>query len=167
MRRNIAAAFVDAKAAYRVIDESSILPIASEVEGHAIQNAISDADNIGANGAKAHLLKAAEALRSSRWADSARESIHAVESVAVQLAPSTNTLGDALTALEKGGHMHGALKKGVSALYGYASDEKGVRHALVLQDTANVDEADAMFMLGACASCVSFLLARGRAANII
>jgi hypothetical protein len=46
-------------------------------------------------------------------------------------------------------------------LYGYSSDEEGVRHALVFKEEAQVDEADALFMLGACASFVSYLLARG------
>jgi hypothetical protein len=44
----------------------------------------------------------------------------------------------------------------------YTSDEEGVRHALVFGDEAQVDEADALFMLGACASFVSYLLARSQ-----
>jgi hypothetical protein len=90
-----------------------------------------------------------------------RNSIHAVESIAVRLAPDSTTLGPALADLESKGHLHGALKAAFAKLYGYTSDEKGVRHALVYGDEANVDEADALFMLGACASFVSFLLVRG------
>jgi hypothetical protein len=90
-----------------------------------------------------------------------RESIHAVEAVAVRLAPGTGTLGAALKVLEQRGHLHGGLKAAFSSLYGYSSDEEGVRHALVFGDEAQVDEADALFMLGACASFVSYLLARG------
>jgi hypothetical protein len=56
--------------------------------------------------------------------------------------------------------LHGGLKKAFCVLYGYASDEEGVRHALVLEKEAQVDEADALFMLGACASFVSYLIAR-------
>ncbi len=47
---------------------------------------------------------------------------------------------------------HDALKPAFHKLYGYSSDEEGVRHALVFGDEAQVDEADALFMLGACAS---------------
>jgi hypothetical protein len=90
-----------------------------------------------------------------------RESIHAVEAVAVRLAPDTSTLGAALKVLEKRDHLHGGLKSAFEKLYGYSSDEAGVRHALVFSDEAKVDEADALFMLGACASFVSYLLARG------
>ena len=67
----------------------------------------------------------------------------------------------------KAGHIHGAMKAAFSSLYGYASDEEGVRHALVLGSDAQVDETDAMFMLGACAAFVSYLVSKGRAADII
>ncbi|AZS20006.1 hypothetical protein CSW63_04700 [Caulobacter sp. FWC26] len=96
-----------------------------------------------------------------------RESIHAVESVAVQLAPSKDTLGDALAVLSAQQHIHGGLKKAFGALYGYTSDEEGVRHALVFQDGPAVDESDALFMLGACASFVSYLVAKGRAGGLM
>jgi hypothetical protein len=81
--------------------------------------------------------------------------------MALRLAPGTGTLGPALAALEKQGHLHGGLKAAFASLYGYSSDEEGVRHALVFKEAAQVDEADALFMLGACASFVSYLLARG------
>jgi hypothetical protein len=56
--------------------------------------------------------------------------------------------------------MKGAFQK----LYGYTSDENGIRHASVFDPKAKVDETDALFMLGACASFVSYLLARHRQA---
>ena len=77
------------------------------------------------------------------------------------------TLGSALAALEAKGNLHGALKTTFARLYGYTSDEEGVRHALVFSDEARVDEADALFMLGACASFVSYLLARGISAGLM
>lgn len=102
------------------------------------------------------------ALHEGKWAGSVRESIHAVESVACELAPGKNTLGAALDAI-KIKDLHGGLKEAFEKLYGYASNEKGVRHALVFGGAeAKVDETDALFMLGACASFVSYLLARGR-----
>jgi hypothetical protein len=78
--------------------------------------------------------------------------------MSLRFAPGTTTLGPALAALEKQGHLHGCLKAAFSSLYGYSSDEEGIRHALVFKEEAQVDEADALFMLGACAS---YLLARG------
>ncbi len=108
------------------------------------------------------MLTAGSELRHGNWAASVRESIHAVESVAVQLAPSKDTLGDALAVLERTGHLHGSLKSAFQTLYGYASNEKGVRHALVFRDEAEVDEPDALFMLGACAAFVSYLIQRAK-----
>ena len=70
-------------------------------------------------------------------------------------------LGPALSKLEADGHLHGGLKAAFSKLYGYTSDEEGIRHALVLNESAQVDEADALFMLGACASFVTYLNSRG------
>ncbi|HAE28382.1 MAG TPA: hypothetical protein DCG58_14560, partial [Hyphomonas adhaerens] len=56
-------------------------------------------------------------------------------------------------------------KPGAVQLYGYTSDEEGVRHALVFNEKSTVDEVDALFMLGACASFVSYLLARAPVQN--
>jgi hypothetical protein len=67
-----------------------------------------EANNAGA--ARKHLIAAGFALRNSDWAGSIRESIHAVEAMAIRLAPGTTTLGPALAALDKQGHLHGSLK---------------------------------------------------------
>ena len=114
----------------------------------------------GAKAARTHLINSGAALKSGNWSGSIRESIHAVESVARLLEPAGKTLGGALKKLESNGHLHTALKDAFLKLYGYTNGEHGVRHALVFEDKANVDEADALFMLGACASFVSYLLAR-------
>lgn len=103
---------------------------------------------------------AATALKRGAWHESVRESITAVESAAVRLAPEHKTLGKALNELERRGHLKGGLKAAFSKLYGYTNDEEGIRHALVFEGAAKVDETDALFMLGACASFVSYLLAR-------
>ena len=48
-------------------------------------------------------------------------------------------------------------KRAIISLYGYTSDEKGIRHALLNDDEARVDRDDAVFMLGACAAFASYL----------
>ena len=161
LKREIAETFVMARAAYRVVDDC-IVAIGTEEQAAAFERAISDADAKGATAARKQLVAAGVALRNSDWAGSVRESIHAVEAVAVRLAPDTDTLGAALKVLEQRGHLHGSLKAAFGSLYGYSSDEEGVRHALVFSDEAKVDEADALFMMGACASFVSYLLARSK-----
>lgn len=161
LKRELAESFVRARAAYRVFDCQYIVAIGAEEQAVAFERAIADAGIRNATAARKQLIAAGVALRNSDWPGSVRESIHAVEAVAVRLAPGTNTLGAALKVLEQRGHLHGSLKAAFGSLYGYASDEEGIRHARVFDDDAQVDEADALFMLGACASFVSYLLARG------
>ena len=160
MKRELAVAFVDSRAAYRVFDDQYIAAIGMEEQAAAFERAVSDAEAQNAIGSRKQLIAAGLALRNGDWAGCVRESIHAVESVALRLASTESTLGAALKVIEKNGHLHGALKSAFEKLYGYSSDEKGVRHALVFDDEARVDEADALFMLGACASFVCYLLAR-------
>jgi hypothetical protein len=161
MKTDLASAFEVSKAAYRLVD-GQVLAIGVEHQASAIQSAIVEAEAIGADAARKHLIKAASELRLGNWADSVRESIHSVEAAARKIVPEADALGTALSELEKRGHIHGGLKRAFSNLYGYASDEEGVRHALVLKEKADVDETDALFMLGACASFVSYLIARDR-----
>lgn len=152
-------AFIEARAAYRITDEGIIVAIGTDEQAEAYLRAIHEAKARDAGPVRAHLLAAGAALRDGDWASSVRESISAVESMARRLAPGATKLSDALTEIEKRGHLHRGLKQAFATLYGYSSDEPGVRHPLVFDDEAKVDEADAVFMLGACAAFVSYLLA--------
>ena len=162
LKRELTGAFVTVRAAYRIFDNQYIAAIGTDEQAMAFERAIVDAEVKNATAARKQLIAAGVALRNSDWAGSVRESIHAVEAMAVRLAPGTDTLGAALRVLEQRGYLHGSLKAAFGSLYGYSSNEEGVRHALVFGDEAQVDEADALFMLGACASFVSYLLTRGR-----
>ncbi|MGN8107420.1 hypothetical protein ACTJLB_05440 [Paraburkholderia sp. 22098] len=64
-------------------------------------------------------------------------------------------LGEALGALEKTGKLHGALRKGYTALYGYTSDANGIRHALM--DEQNLTSDEAKYFLIACTGFVNYL----------
>ena len=93
--------------------------------------------------------------------------MHAVESVARLLDPgASKTLGPALASLEKSGHLHPALKDAFSKLYGYTSDEEGIRHSLVFQSQSPAGRDEAVFMLGACASFASYLWRRHQAGSL-
>ena len=70
---------------------------------------------------------------------------------------AAQTLGPALKSIERGGALHQALKKAFDTLYGYTSNEQGIRHALLDQTDAKVGQDEAMFMFGACASFASYL----------
>lgn len=153
--------------AYRVIDGNILTAVGSEEEFFAIKSAVETTRIFGAKGARAHLRNAIEAINNSNFSGSVRESISAVESVSKILSSNPKAdLSKALLALEKTTKMHGGLRAAFSSLYGYASDEKGVRHSLLFADEASVDESDALFMIGACSSFVSYLLSKAADAGI-
>jgi AbiJ N-terminal domain 4 len=100
------------RAAYRIIDGDTIVPIGYEAELATIKRAFADVAVSEFHGARAHLRNAAEELTAGRYADSVRESIHAVESVAKVLEPSAKLLSTALATLEKSAYIHPAMKSG-------------------------------------------------------
>ena len=155
-----------AHAAYRIIDGDTIFPVASEPDQTNIERAFANLNEIEFHGARQHLRNAADALTLGNFADSVRESIHSVESIARTLEPSAE-LSKALAKLENSAKIHGALKKGFASIYGYTSDEKGIRHPMLEKDSPDVDEADALFMIGACAAFVSYLINKARNAGLL
>lgn len=161
-------AFLKSRAAYIVAsDRRTIVPAATPEEGKAIKEALRVTAKTGFGGANEHLRLSAKALNDDDFAGSVRESIHAVESVARRLdVGASKTLGPALEALELKSAIHPALKAGFKSIYGYSSDEKGVRHAL-LEGKSNVDQEDALFMIGACASFVSYLINKAQKSGLL
>lgn len=138
-------------------------PRSNKAQGEATREAIKTIRDGGMEGAATHLRQAAEHINAQRFAESIKDSIHAVESVARQIGPKSKTLGPALNALEQAGLIkHSALKEAFSKLYGYTSDEQGIRHALLEKNTPDVDLDEAMFMFGACASFAAYLVSKHR-----
>jgi len=113
------------RAAYRVLDGKTIVPVGSDAELDTLKRAFADLAASEFHGARAHLRNAAELLTAGKWADSIRESIHAVESVAEVLEPSGD-FSAAIAKLESSVKIHGAMKKGFKNLYGYTSNESGI-----------------------------------------
>jgi hypothetical protein len=72
-------------------------------------------------------------------------------------------MSDALKALESKWRIHPALMEALSRLYGYTSAEPGIRHPVLEGPNASVDEADALFMFGACSAFVTYLVEKARA----
>jgi hypothetical protein len=151
-----------ARAAYQLFDGDTIAPISSDQEAKALEAALISTKGAGFGGVRVHLKNAAQELTAGNWAPSIRESIHAVEAAAKIIEPSAKTLEPALASLARDNKLHGGMKNGFAALYGFTSDEKGIRHSLLEKSQAEMDEADAQFMLGACAAFVSYLIARAR-----
>lgn len=162
---NVKKVFSDCRLAY-IIDTSgpaTIMPAATPQEGESIQQALVDLANSGLVGATKHLRGAGQHINSGQWTASVRESIHAVESVAKTVIEDDRaTLTDALRKLrDQHWNVHPAFAKAASSLYGWTSDEAGVRHAATAK-MDNVGKAEAVFMLGACASFCTYLIEKKR-----
>jgi hypothetical protein len=155
------------QAAYALFDNDTIIPIGSDAERETLARAFADVAGSEFHGARAHLRTAGSELTAGNYGPSIRESIHAVEAVARVLEPGAQTLGPALSKLEKSVRIHPALGKGFGSLYGFTSDEKGIRHALLDEPAAQVDETDALYMLGSCAAFVSYLINKARQAGLL
>lgn len=165
---DIAKVLVDGLAAYTVVpDPWTIIPRATPEEGAAVERALGGLKDAGLEGARSHLLKAGESLTGGKFNDSVRESIHAVESVARTLdLKGSTSLKQALSALGKRGTtIHPALKKAMLQMYGYTSDKQGIRHASLGGDT-EVGLPEALFMFGACASFVTYLLGKAQESGL-
>ena len=162
--------FEQSGAAYR-LDTSQrpycFVPQASKEQGEATQEATKIIHESNFGGAAAHLRQATEHINAQQYADSIADSIHAVESVARMIDPeASETLGPALNSLEETGRLkHPALKAAFKNLYGYTSNEQGIRHSLLDQDSAAVGLDEAMFMFGACASFAAYLAQKHRQAE--
>ena len=145
------------RAAYRFVDRS-IVALASPEEGATVLQALKATANAGLSGARSHLLNASSNLTAGRYADSVRESIHAVEAVLFNKTGITGSFTSALKEYGKSHPMHAAFSEALVKLYGYTSNEQGVRHSLFDKGDADVSEKDALFMFGVCAAFVTYLL---------
>lgn len=121
-----------------------------------LQQTLSDTD---LSGVAAHLQRALELYADREnpdYRNSIKESISAVEAMArIVAATPKATLGDALKTIEKRGALHSALKEGFLKLYGYTSDEGGIRHAML--EEPNLTAADARYFLLSCTSFSNYL----------
>jgi len=146
-------------AAYRLVG-NRIVEITDQKELVALDEALLAGDQFAP--VAAHFQRALELLsdRSSPdFRNSIKESISAVEATArIVTGNDTATLGDALKALERNHDLHKALKEGFSKLYGYTSDEHGIRHAML--EEPSLGAAEAKFFLLSCTSFVNYLRSR-------
>jgi hypothetical protein len=144
---------------YRFVGRQ-VTQITDAAEISSIQSALAAASPISS--VKGHLETALSLLSDRKKPDfrnSIKESISAIEALARKISGNPKaTLGDALKVLEAKNCLHGALKKSLSALYGYTSDAQGIRHAML--DEPRLTYSDAKFMLVSCTACVNYMLAK-------
>ena len=156
-------------AGYRFIN-GSLAPISNPAEVSELNEAIQSSRNSGMLGAQKHLSQAIALLSRKPEPDfrnAIKEAISAVESIANSLsgANSAGGLAVALRVLSETAEIHPALKKGFVALYGYTSDEDGIRHAILEEKHIGYEEAK--FMVVSCSAFVNFLLGKGANAKLL
>lgn len=146
--------FVEENIGYRIID-NQVVNITTEEEINEIEKAMDSIFDSVNN----HLEKALSFYSDRKnpdYKNSIKESITAVESMCCIICGEKVELGKALGRLEKNGiYIHGAMKHGFQALYGYTSDESGIRHGGI--EDKEVTEEDAKFMLVSCSAFVNYL----------
>ena len=129
----------------RITDETEIAEIDRALEGPR-------------DPVRTHLRRALELLsdrESPDYRNSIKESISAVESLVATVVGEKGTLGQLLKKLEDDISLHPALKAAFSSLYGYTSDEDGIRHAILESDKVFFE--DAKFFLVTCSAFANFV----------
>ena len=146
------------KAGYRVIN-AEIAPITNEVEINTIEQATDTAfESVNQHIQKA--LKLYADIKAPDYENSIKESISAVEAMCCTITGMSGanaTLGKALKKLKDHGvHIHQAMESAFLSLYGYTSDEDGIRHGGV--DFKSAPSEDAKYMLISCSAFVNYLI---------
>ena len=146
---------------YRFVEEV-IVPITDRTEIDEIESAMNGKEQ----SANDHLHAALNLLSDRNdpdYPNSIKESISAVESlVKSTLGTEKGTLGDLLKEMDRRTPLHPAYKSALSSLYGYTSDEGGIRHGKSDTDR-EVTFEEAKFMLVVCSAFISYVRGSTRA----
>lgn len=148
---------------YRFVGER-IMQIDSSEEVAAIEGALTNAKPLGA--AHQHLSQALAHLvdrKDPDYRNVVKESVQAVESAAITLTGKSK-FSDAVRVLpDVGLPSHRALLSSWEKMYGWASDEDGIRHGG--EQIVVVDQALAKYVFGISASFVAYLVEKARQAD--
>jgi len=113
-------------------------------------------------GVSTHIATAVKFLSDRKTPDyrnSVKESISAVESLFKVLTKNqAATLADGLKEVKRTAVIHASLIEGFNKIYGYTSDQAGIRHAIF--DTDKTTHADAKFMLVSCSAFINYVLGK-------
>lgn len=151
--------------AYRFVD-GLLTEIVSEEEVSSIQQALTDSSPFV--GVHTHLRRALELLTDRKKPDyrnSVKESISAIEALAKLISNNAkDSLGASLDKIKGKIKIHKALERGFKQIYGYTSDDSGIRHALTEESTCDFE--DAKFMLVSCSAFINYLIVKAEKAGI-
>ena len=151
--------------AYRIVG-SEVVEISDPTEIESVEVAIASP----LRSVRKHIETALEKLADKKKPDyrnSIKESISAVEALSRSITGMPGaTLGDCLKEIQgEGGPLHPAFVQSLKNLYGYTSDQEGIRHALIDGKTA-LSYSDAKFMIVVCSGFVNYITAKCSELNI-
>ena len=146
------------KAGYRVVN-GVIAPITNESEISAIEQA-TNSEFLSVNQHVQKALNFYADIQEPDYENSVKESISAVEAmccIITGMSGANATLGKAIKKLKDSGiHIHPAMENAFLSLYGYTSDENGIRHGGI--DFTSVPAEDAKYMLVSCSGFINYLI---------
>lgn len=147
-----------------------LTPITNKEEVGAVEEAVHSTESAALAGANEHLQTALALLGQKPEPDyrnATKEAISAIESVAKILGTSSaQGLSGALADLNKKVEIHPSLRNAFVKLYGYASNEEGVRHSLG-DETTNVGFDEAKYMIVACSAFMNYLISKANVAGLL
>lgn len=146
------------KSGYR-IHGCEVVPITNQEELNTISQAM-DTKYAAPNMHIEKALKLYADRQNPDYQNSVKESISAVEAmccIITGMSGANATLNAALKKLKDCGvHIHPAMERAFGALYGYTSDEGGIRHGGI--DFVGVPAEDAKYMLVTCSAFINYLV---------
>jgi hypothetical protein len=146
--------FVDERAPYKIIDYM-VVPLISDEEAAEVEKVVASKYS----SVSGHINKAIELYRKRPIADyqnSIKESISALEAlVKIILNDPKGTLGALVGQLK----IHPAFQEGIKKLYGWTSDEGGLRHADSGEGLKS-DETEARYMLIQCSALINYIISK-------
>jgi len=142
---------------FRIVDKN-IVQITSDEEIKEIESALKTSTKwYPVNKHLETALKYLADRKTPDYRNSIKESISSIESFCkIITGDDKATFGKALKQIEKKWEIHKSLKNAFSALYGYTSDEGGIRHSL-LEKRQEITFEDAKFMLVSCSSFINYM----------
>lgn len=140
--------------AYRFLKDE-IVEISDENEMNAVEEVLDSKQPY-----VLHLSRALELLSDRKTPDyrnSIKESISAVESICRAITKNEKAcLSDCIKEIKKKHSLHPAFEQVLLKLYGFSSDEGGIRHSLTEQ-SIEISYSDAKYMFMLCVSFINYL----------
>jgi len=145
-----------------------ITPISNEIEIKEIEEALQISEfNKPIRIQLDNALKKMSAKENPDYRGSIKESISAVETLCQIISSKPKaTLSSALDEIEKSKviKLHQSIRDGFKKLYGWTSDDQGIRHGL--KEEPNLKFHDAKYMLITCSAFINYLISKADQAGI-